>query len=542
MISNNQKPCLVKTSQGFSVSYNNRFLYSKYNPSKSILTLVKQVEILSGTIVLCCSPVLNYGLKELSEQLPENCILLGCEFNPDLHQFITENIDSYNSIKNFHFLSIDEVYNLGVILSQNKYTLKSGETICFAGNYKRVIRIDFSAGIQLNSELYNKLQESCVNSIKTFWSNRLTLTTFGRRYCQDFFKNLKILPDTTDINSYIQKITKPIVCFGAGQSINSGINEISLNKKDYFILCTDTSLSSLIAHNIVPDGVFIEEAQFIINRAFIGLQNYNVQYFVGLSAAPQISRYIKKENLCYFTTLFSESDFLKKLQKQNILPPENPPFGSVGLTMVYYAVKFRKDLSVPIFLYGLDFSYSAGLTHGKQTMSHKEKLISNTRLSPVQNYNAAFNKNVIKFLDKKSNVFYTTPSLQNYAFLFNGYFASIKNLFDSSECGIKLNILEKKPVCDNITEIEIKKQKFSNEKATKINEYILSEKRDLIELRDILTGKIELSETELYPKINQLLSAKDYLYIHFPDGFKFEINQSFLNRIRTEIDFFLKFL
>ena len=30
------KPCLVETSQGFSVKYNERFLYSKYNPENII--------------------------------------------------------------------------------------------------------------------------------------------------------------------------------------------------------------------------------------------------------------------------------------------------------------------------------------------------------------------------------------------------------------------------------------------------------------------------------------------------------------------------
>jgi len=38
-----------------------------------------------------------------------------------------------------------------------------------------------------------------------------------------------------------------------------------------------------------------------------------------------------------------------------------------------------------------------------------------------------------------------------------------------------------------------------------------------------------------------LLLEHDYLYMHFPDGYKKpQMNEGFLKRIRAEIDFFLK--
>ena len=39
------KPCLVETRQGLSVLYENRFLYSKYNPAASIERLVETLEL-----------------------------------------------------------------------------------------------------------------------------------------------------------------------------------------------------------------------------------------------------------------------------------------------------------------------------------------------------------------------------------------------------------------------------------------------------------------------------------------------------------------
>ena len=41
-------------------------------------------------------------------------------------------------------------------------------------------------------------------------------------------------------------------------------------------------------------------------------------------------------------------------------------------------------------------------------------------------------------------------------------------------------------------------------------------------------------------RIRVILEEADYLYLHFPDGYKPSLDTSFLKRVRSEIDFFLK--
>ena len=128
-----QKPCAVQkieTSQGFSVSYKEHFLYSKYNPSKNIITAVENLQLLPGTIILCYSPLLGYGLKELLQKLPDNCLLILCEAEKELYDF-TENekcLDFTDS---------------RVIKCQpeelNNFPLKLYD-LAVSGSYKRVIR------------------------------------------------------------------------------------------------------------------------------------------------------------------------------------------------------------------------------------------------------------------------------------------------------------------------------------------------------------------------------------------------------------------
>jgi uncharacterized protein YeeX (DUF496 family) len=69
----------------------------------------------------------------------------------------------------------------------------------------------------------------------------------------------------------------------------------------------------------------------------------------------------------------------------------------------------------------------------------------------------------------------------------------------------------------------------------KVKKFLIDELKSLEELRTILiTGK----KTE---KIIPIIKEREYLYLHFPDGYKEPtLDISFLNRIRAEIDFFIK--
>lgn len=538
-VSDKSKPVLVSTTQGFSILYKEKFLYSKYNPSKTIINTISNLKLLPGTIILCCSPVLDYGIKELLSILPENCLLLGCEQNPDLYNFEK---DQTSITDNLLLLNNDELYDLPVIINKNQYTFHTGKTVNFAGKYKRILRIDFSAGIQFAADFYEQLYNACTNAIMTFWTNRITLTHFGRRYSKNFFANLNNLEGTVPVENYYKTISKPIIVCGAGQSIDKGILDFANTRNNYFIICADTALQPLLANNITPDCVFVEEAQHVISKAFIGTQKYDYHLFAALSSLPQLGKMLPKNNISYFTTLYTDSTFITELIQKQLIPSSNKPFGSVGLTAVYYALRFRKNNSVPVYIYGLDFSYSAGVTHGKNTLAHKTRLQSTNKLQPVQNYNACYNNTAVPIKDKQNNIFYTTPVLNNYGKLFNSLFESIENLFDSGDCGITLNIPFKKPEPLLSASNNIKLNTYTSNDLSGLKEYLNNEKKELLRLKDILTGNSNLTDNEIEIEVKKIVQKREYLYLHFPDGYCFNNTQAFLNRIRAELDYFMKYI
>lgn len=510
-----------------------------------IVQTINNLQILPGTIFLCISPVLGYGLEELLSKIPEDCLVFLIEADSALLDFAKSSINCEKYQQKIQFVMPDDLKNLPLMI----YDLAR------SGKYKRVKRIDFSAGVKFFSNFYDELTLACTNSIMTYWKNRVTLTKFGRRYSYNFFSNLSVLSQTVPISNYFQKISKPVLIFGAGQSIDLFLQKNSLNFQDFFIVCVDTALQPLLARKIIPDAVFIEEAQSVILKAFIGFtDNLKTQIFAGLSSIPYLKNFVSPSKISFFTTEFTKANFLSRFSQFSFLPPLNNPFGSVGLTAVYYALKFRADESVPILICGLDFSYSKGFTHAKNTLAYTTQILNHNRLCCIENFNACFGQNIIEITDKKGKTFYTSIVPKSYADLFITLFSDIKNIFDIGECGIRLNLpcinisemyklclkYKETSVCYQNNTLEFPFSLFDDIQKNELKNALKNERNELLELKKLLSEECGLSKEELQKKITEIAIQKDYLFLHFPDGHQFVYEQSFLNRIRNEIDFFLK--
>ena len=526
--STNEKPCLIKTEQGFSIQYKSKFLYSKYNPSKNILTILQNLQVLPGTIILCFSPALNYGLQELLKKIEENCIVIAVEADKNLYEFEEQNVFT-DSLKNnplMTFVSPEKLFALPELISSiNK------------GQFRRCIRIDFSGGTQFYQDLYSKLFQACQNSVAQFWKNRITLVKFGRRYCANIFRNLKLFCSSNNI----VKTNKPILVIGAGESALETLLSIKNKKSRFFILAVDAILQTMKSLNIRPDAVICEEAQDIIIRAFTGCSDFYDYLFVSASTNPNVTKLTPGKNI-FYTTKFCESDFLSEMIKNQLLTDVIPPLGSVGLSAVETALKIRQDENIPVYITGMDFSYSIGQTHAKGSFHEKIRRFNNNRLIGVESFGSSFNDDAKKIIDKNNNPIITTTTLNNYSQLFSYRYSGTKNLFDVGKSGINLNISAKEIAeCDNTNEnFTITSQRKKSDK--QIEEFILQEKNALLRLKDIFTGKIVLNEDSRKEEIIKLLKKREYLFLHFPDGYQLNLSQDFLNRIRVQIDFFLKIL
>ena len=139
--------------------------------------------------------------------------------------------------------------------------------------------------------------------------------------------------------------------------------------------------------------------------------------------------------------------------------------------------------------------------------------------------------------------------MNGYAHIFRNYFYNAKNLFDGANSGLNLGLpiktlISKTAGSQHSLQNKIYKTNGTDdiEKKQKIIEYLETEKNALQDLKSILTGEKKVSELERNEKIRALLFERDYLFFHFPDGLRVRFEQDFLNRIRAELDGFLKIL
>ena len=179
------------------------------------------------------------------------------------------------------------------------------------------------------------------------------------------------------------------------------------------------------------------------------------------------------------------------------------------------------------------------------------RLIHANRLTPAHNYAAAYGIGTELTSGKNNSPVVTTPTLKSYAQMFRSFFANEKNLFDAGATGINLGLPQIFPesivttvnqASDNISENLNKTNNPDTPHAKELDAFLKHERDALEHLRDLLTGHTELKGDELTNAIEEIARPREYLYLHFADGFKYKNEQSFLNRIRIEIDYFLKII
>lgn len=535
-----ETPRLVQCRQGVSVFYKEHYLYSSYAPDKLINTIISNLSINSGTLVLIFSPALWLGIDNLISKLDDTCSIAAVEYDSALYQFAAEHIpEKYKS--RIPFFSREN----------------SREYIQFVqrGQFRKVLPVDFSAGAAFFKTEYSGLAKLTQTVIDQFWKNRLTLIRFGRLYSKNIFKNLTALKNSIPFENLYNSVEKPIFVCGAGESLDKSIPQIKHRREEFFILAVDAAANSLLTSGIRPDGIVAVESQLAIEKAYIGKPTHSkILLFCDLVGRAHIPEIVNGKTV-FFISKYADMKFLDRLESKKILPPVLDPLGSVGLVAMEIALHLRETPDVPVIFSGFDFSYSAGITHAKETPAHKNQLRFSNRLTSLYNMNAAFGEGAFYVDSKNGGKMISTKTLENYALLFSETFSDRKNVFDAGTSGTELHFpkinLENsgetisaarhERLEQTVAALPVQKENISRQK---IAAFLTDEKTSLENLRDLFTNgensKLFDSEKTLSAQIYEYLQSREYLFIHFPDAFGKTNAQSFFNRVRIEVDFFLK--
>jgi len=538
-----EKPLLVNAGGDFShlktVSYKGRFLYSKYNPERTVLSVIARSALLPGTLVIICSPCLWHGFSELAAALPENCTLIALEAEPALLELAEQQRpEAARTVRLFH---------TGDSTGIDSFLRSMAET----GMLRRAVALDFSAGVQFHPESYRTITGAAQEIIATFWTNRITLVRMGRLFAKNIFQNAGRLGKDLQLADIAHTISKPIIVCGAGESLDSA--PLPADGSAY-IIAVDVALAQLLARGIPVNAAVSLEGQAVIQKAYIGTagplgRGQGFTFFADIASRPSAARSLPGKTV-WFASAYTSARWLERLQKQGLVREYCAPLGSVGLAAVYIALALRKDESVPVYVTGMDFSYTAGLTHAKETPAHKARLGTSGRLGPAENYAAAFSPGSLACTDKRGKAMVTSRILQSYAMHFAQQFAGTPALFDAGCSGLPLGLPYRalpaaqpggtgKGQQEAADSIELQPNRdaccaaFYDEekKALQVIQSLLSEGEQSQHRNPALS---------LTEQLRGLLEVREYLYLHFPDGYRLSLEAPFLKRVRAEIDFFLK--
>ncbi len=479
------------------------------------------------------------GIKLLAK-LPATSSIAVFEYEKPLFDFAQENFP--NELKD-HLNNKIKIFN--------KSGIKNYFTFIQKQHFRKCLKIDFSAASALYKDDYNKIFSLTQRVIDQFWKNRLTLIKFGRLYSKNIFKNLTLLSDAIPLASLYKSVNKPILVLGAGESLNTTILELKKNFSKFFIICVDAAAAPLLDNGITPDAIIAVEGQQVIEKSYIGTPADSKCLLIMDLVSRNHIPYITKGKYSFFVSNYADMNFFELLKNYNLLPPVIKPLGSVGLVSMEIALKLRKDINIPVLFSGLDFSYSIGITHAKGTASHKALLSSTSKLKSVFNISSAFNTGTSSIICANGKKMITSKALESYALLFNENFEDEQNIFDIRTSGINLtsakadldHFIESLPANLNSNSYELNLNYQAIPKSS-ITSFLQNEKQALEELKDLFTyaenSALRKKDISLNEQIDSILTNREYLFIHFPDAVGPTNPQSYYNRIRIELDFFLK--
>ncbi|MEE3411598.1 MAG: 6-hydroxymethylpterin diphosphokinase MptE-like protein [Treponema sp.] len=573
-----EKPVLIEAAPSaqtegatFTLQYKNRFLYSKYNPKKNILQAIHSLNLLPGTLVLAFSPCLFYGLEDLRKKCRESSSQFLC-------------VEAEKALYDFSF-QVNEEKNIDApLLPYQKNTAAGLDEFFYNASqkFRRVIRLDLSAGVSFNESFYKNFYECAQNIVAAFWKNRLTLVRLGRLYSKNIFKNLPLAAARPSFEAFEGTVEKPILVCGAGESLDE-LTAFALEDKkqaqeraaaisqSFFVLAVDAAVPALLAAGIKIDAVAATESQLAIEKAYIGLKAHCGQdqnrggpvFFFDLTSRAAIARRFARRSAFYFSE-FDKNVFLSRLKEKGLLPTIAPPLGSIGLTATYLALRLRKVQDVPVCVLGLDFSFSAGRTHAKGTAQSKALYIGSNRARPFVNFAASYGLGTEKVTEKGGRDFWSSKNLIAYAALFRDYFKGAKNLYDVGKSGLELG-LERKSLLEFLEKgaaagsFGLEKdfgqaqewpprslafESLASASAGNCESFLRGELTSLQALADLLSkgdgSQFRNKSSSLGEQILQELRGREYLYLHFPDGSAPSLELNFLTRVRSQIDFFCK--
>ncbi|QTQ11724.1 motility associated factor glycosyltransferase family protein [Treponema parvum] len=202
-------------------------------------------------------------------------------------------------------------------------------------------------------------------------------------------------------------VEKTAAVVAAGPSLDDSVKKLKMERKNYYIISTDTALGTLLKHNIKPDAVVSIDGQFISHAHFMLEIPGGILFVFDVCASPCAVRrvYALKNRILFVRTghpmLSSEKDFMNL----------ETGAGTVTIAAADFAAKAGFS---NIEMFGADFAYISGKPYARGTYLESGFYSQSYRLCSAEQRYCALMFRTPLIPDAGNPVIRTTQILNSY--------------------------------------------------------------------------------------------------------------------------------
>ena len=368
---------IEKNKDGIIIaSKNGRTVHSKYNINNECRKSLEKINKNKNLLI-----IYGYGLGYTLKFLIEN---INDYFNQKTIQTL-KIIIVIEDVKLFKY-SYYNIYNTN---NKNIFFICKDDSINYINqiiDYKNINGINLVILPSLTKEEKdnaNIFYSEILNAMEKEISNIFTNMYFENIWTKNVIFNSKYIKNSADIsvlkNSF-KNLKALLIC--PGPTLKYSIEIIKEKRKNFLIICVDTSYSVLCKHGIVPDFVVTVDGGFFNSLDFV-YENSNFPYLVMDMVANKIipKNINNKSKIIRFTSVDNLGiiEYIKKFTDISHLNTSN----TVATTMIDFAYYLGLD---EVLLIGFDNSYPFYERHIKHALSYEYMVNKINKLKTYESY------------------------------------------------------------------------------------------------------------------------------------------------------------
>lgn len=412
---------IIESKTGIKIPqfFSSRTMESKYNPEREVQSYINNLDT-KYTCFLFTGIGSGLLIYELTKRIPKGKFICIENSNEDI-SFLLQ-FDFVKLLQKNSNVIFTTIQNISEILINNYIP-------SLYGDLKIVENQAWLA--ELSKDSKDSLLIQIKNATKIISSDYSVQAHFGKIWQKNIFNNLKIASSIINKNFPFPDTNLTAAIVAAGTSLDKTIDILKKNRKNYVIFSTDTTFSTLLLHNIVPDFVISIDGQFVSqNHYFRTSDNFNkINFIFDLCANSSAAKNIIKNNgnLFYSISNHPLCQFVSKLYPDSFFKLYS---GSGTVTISSLDLAFKLGFN-KIEVFGADFSYINGKSYTKGTYLDSLYGISSNRITSLEKqFDSLMFRTPLKSLNTNQT---TTEVLNSYKLSFEDYLINNNCIFSKSD-------------------------------------------------------------------------------------------------------------